>query len=237
MKPMKCKNAKFFLADKRFWLDLAAPNRCPFCNEIILWDEICCNECEKNLPYIDMKTCMRCGKANCICSEKLFYDRCVSIVWYDKNMQSSVVRFKVSSPDNFAEFFAEKLFIKLKEEGLTEFDAVSTAPMSKRQLKRRGYNQAAVLGKALAGLLEIPFDENLLIKKNDDIAQHTLNSAERFSHARKSFEFNFEKCVKDKKILFCDDIITTGSTFNACAEILKNNGAKFVCCAAACNTK
>ena len=107
MKIMKIKKSKFF--DKRFWLDFILPNRCAFCKEIIPWDKQTCESCLEKIPYIDKKLCKKCGKAGCICERGINYDAALSIAWYDDFMQSAVVKFKLSSPENFSLFFAEKI--------------------------------------------------------------------------------------------------------------------------------
>ena len=230
------KQSKFMLFDKRFWLDLLAPNRCPFCDEIIHYDKVCCDKCKENLPYIDRELCEKCGKALCVCESNISYDGCVSVVWYDDSMISPVVRFKTKTPDNFSHFFADRIVEKLKSKELTDFDLVTCTPSGKTSLKEKGFNHAGILGKCIAERRNLPFDDKLLLKNEDNYVQHTLDFEERAENAKKSFEFNTKKDVKGKRILLCDDIITTGSTLSACAEVLKANGAEFVSCAVACNT-
>ena len=230
------KQSKFMLFDKRFWLDLLAPNRCAFCNGIIEYDKVCCEDCREKLPYIDKELCDRCGKAECMCNENISYDGCVSVVWYDESMVSPVVRFKTKTPDNFSQFFAKELYKLLNNRGLTDFDLVTCTPSTKSKIKEKGFNQAAVLGGYIAKEMNLPFDDKVLVKYEDGGVQHTLNRQEREKNADKAFGFNSRKDVKGKKILLCDDIITPGSTFNACARILKERGAELVVCAAACNT-
>lgn len=228
--------SNFALFNKRFWLDLIAPNRCAFCDEIIDYKKLCCDKCRDNLPIIDRALCDKCGKASCVCDSCILYDGCVSVVWYDESMISPVVRYKTKTPDNFSEFFALEIVNKLKEKGNADFDIVTCTPIGKTAFKEKGFNHASVLGKKIAELLKLPYDDKLLIKTEDGFVQHTLGFEERAENAMKSFEFNTKKNVKNKKILLCDDIITTGSTLNACAKLLKDNGCEYVFCATACNT-
>ena len=224
------------LSDKRFWLDFLMPNRCAFCNEIIKWNKTSCETCEENLPYIDKELCEKCGKPVCICERGITYDRCVSVCWYDELMRKAVVNFKINSPENFSIFFANKLCEILRGKNITEFDLVTCVQMTKESLRLRGYNQAEELGRRIAEKLNVGFDKNILVKRKTNSSQHALTSDKRIENARKAYDFNFKKSVKGKKILLCDDVITTGSTLNACSDILKKNGAEFVVCASACNT-
>lgn len=221
---------------KDFLLDLIFPNRCFMCNNIILWDKTCCDECFKQIPFIDEKLCPKCGKANCVCNLNICYDKCFSIAWYDSVMKNAVVRFKRESPYNFSKFFGKELSKQILAENFS-FDIVTCTPMSKKSRKDRGYNQASYLAKVIANELDVKFDEKLLFKKDSKIHQHELGFDERMENAFKSFSFNDSKDVKGKRILLVDDIVTTASTLNSCARLLKNNGAKSVVCAVACNTK
>jgi len=130
-----------------------------------------------------------------------------------------------------------KIVDLLKSKNLTQFDLVTCTPIGKSAYKDKGFNHASVLGKCVAENLNLPFDDRILYKKKNVSVQHTLSYDERIKNASKSFSFNSKKDVKGMKILLCDDIITTGSTLNACAKLLKDNGAELVVCAVACNTK
>lgn len=231
---MKLTDCKFYI--RRFLLDLIMPNRCAFCNKVIGWKEYCCEQCEDKIPYIDEKLCERCGKANCICNDDLGYDKCFSVVWYDDFMKKAVMIYKIESPENFAAFFSDKICEILKKNNCTDFDVVTCTPMSESALRARGYNQAQELGKRIAKTLELPFDGKLLVKFDSKTSQHNLNMKSRKEYARKAFGSNDKKNVRGKSVLLCDDIITTGSTLDACGKILKSMGARCVIGVTACNT-
>ena len=225
-----------FIFDNRFWLDIIFPNRCAFCKEIIPWDDYSCESCAEKLPYIDKEICERCGKRICICeSAGICYDRCYSVVWYEESIRNAVVRFKTESPENFAGFFGEKLAEKILKDNLN-IDIVTSVPSSIKVLRQRGYNQASELGRKTAEYLKTPFYHNLLSKKNSAVKQHDLSMKERAEYVKGLYNFSGNVSVKGKSILLCDDIITTGSTLNACAAVLKENGARSVICAVAANT-
>lgn len=231
---MKQQKSKYL--DKRFWLDFIMPNRCMCCNKIIVWNENCCEECRNNLPYIDMDICKKCGFTPCICSEDIAYDRFFTVVWYDKKMRNVVVRFKEDNPDNFSDFFSELLCQQIKSEKL-DIDIVTCVPMSESSLRKRGYNQAEVLSEYISKGLGVKLQTDILVKNDTRMSQHTLDSQGRETNAYKAFSFSDRVSVNGKNILICDDIMTTGSTLNVCAKILKSNGAGKVYCATACKTK
>ena len=82
---------------------------------------------------------------------------------------------------------------------------------------------AQVLGKEL----NIPVDTDALIRSRDTVPQKELNINERRNNLKNAFKIK-ENVIEYKKILLVDDIYTTGSTIDACAEALRQAGAKEV---------
>lgn len=108
-------------------------------------------------------------------------------------------------------------------------------PSTKRSL--RGYNQAERIAGFAAKRLGKPLTKDLLIHKLNSFEQHTLNYNERQKNAELVFKINSDnRDICGKRILLCDDVVTTGATMNMCAELLKSIGAKDVCGAAICST-
>ena len=111
-------------------------------------------------------------------------------------------------------------------EQIKKYDIIIPVPISKKRLKERGYNQSALIAKEIANYLKIEYNEKVLIKIKDNIAQSILEGKDRELNVKDVYKVkDFEK-IKNKKILVIDDIYTTGSTVNECSRILKINGAK-----------
>ncbi|MEP2936304.1 MAG: ComF family protein [Gilvibacter sp.] len=102
------------------------------------------------------------------------------------------------------------------------FDAIVIVPVSKRTLKKRGYNQVAKFGHKLSKTLQVPVAKNLLLKENGRTSSVFLS---KLARAAKPAHFYLNpKAVRTdyKHILLVDDLITTGATLEACAkELLK----------------
>lgn len=108
-------------------------------------------------------------------------------------------------------------------------DFVCAVPLTRRERRRRGYNQSALFGRALAKFLGLPYRE-ALIKPRDIPPQRTLRAVQRRENVRGAFRAR--RPLHGETVLLADDIATTGATLSACAEALRTAGAGRVLCAA-----
>jgi ComF family protein len=95
------------------------------------------------------------------------------------------------------------------------------APSYEAKNDSRGFNHVEEMFKPL----RLPLLKAL--KKTSDVKQASLNFAERQKIGER-LAFCEDVSVAGKKILFVDDLITTGATAKACCTLLKEHGAKKV---------
>lgn len=205
---------------KKIISDIFFPNRCPFCNSFIKWDSLCCDKCREELPYID-------GNYHNNCSKDSPYNKLFCCFYYKDSVKKSLLALKESKASNTCSFFATILSQKIKYNNYT-YDYIMPVPMSKKKKRFRGYNQSEVLARELSYLLGIPFLDNVLTKNDSVKEQHSLTKNERQEFAEKSFTINNKLNIKNKKILLCDDIYTTGSTVKQCTSLLLSAGVSNV---------
>ena len=221
---------------KRSLFELLWPNRCPGCNAFIGPDKVVCDACGENMILEHDAVCRRCGKVGCICAKKqLHYDRALAACAYDKDTIPAIIRMKQSQNTNFAAFTARILAERLRH-GIDfgEIDCVMPVPMHPSKERLRGYNQAALIAKEIAALLELPYREDVLYKEKTGKAQHELTAAERAKNVDSFHIYDID--LSGLRILLCDDVLTTGNTMDRCAFLLKQQGAAAVIAAAAATT-
>ena len=102
------------------------------------------------------------------------------------------------------------------------FDVLVPVPMSRAKERKRGYNQAERLARALSRRIDVKC-ELLLTKRGERATQSLLPRAERAKNVRGAFEGSPRS--KGRSVLLVDDICTTGETLRACASELLRAGA------------
>ena len=115
----------------------------------------------------------------------------------------------------------------VKNEVFYSADVIIPVPLHKKRLKQRGYNQSTSFAEGLAQKLNAVVDDTSLIRTRATETQTKKGRFTRFENMQEVFIVIDPEKLKNKHILLVDDIVTTGSTLEACAvELLKIEGIK-----------
>jgi len=124
-----------------------------------------------------------------------------------------------------ARYFSQRLAAYLNTANpFGSYEAITYVPMSRRDRRRRGFNQAQLLAEGLGRQVGIPVCKTLA-KVRATSAQAALHAQERRSNLRDAFQLIRSGT---EKVLLVDDIYTTGSTVQECALTLKSGGYEAV---------
>lgn len=108
------------------------------------------------------------------------------------------------------------------------YDAILPIPIDRLKLMKRHFNQAEVLATLLAPWLTPPIRNSILVKRHTVPSQTSLSQVERSINVYGSFKLKCPAKVRGRSFLLLDDVLTTGSTANEAARLLKLHGAKRV---------
>lgn len=108
-----------------------------------------------------------------------------------------------------------------------EFDILVPVPLHPKRLRRRGYNQSALLAENLGQLIGALVAKDVLLQRRNIPSQTQLSGKERRRNVIGAFECRDRK-LRGKRVLLIDDVCTTGATLDACAVTLKEAGAAAV---------
>jgi ComF family protein len=116
----------------------------------------------------------------------------------------------------------------LKSSGFfKEIDLIIPVPLHPSKKRQRGFNQSDFISRGISETSGIPMDPDLLVRKTVTKTQTRKSRYDRWTNVQDIFRVTDQGRLKDMHILLVDDVITTGSTIEACAnEILKAENAK-----------
>lgn len=218
------------------------PERCAFCGEVIpAGTELCpaCRE-EERLWRIRPPVCPFCGRetAGCICGRhRRLFERCVSAYSYCGAVRKGILRLKRQAKPDAVRFFADRMTEVIRREyGQTRFDGIVPVPLSRMALKKRGYDPNLWLAQELSKRLAVPVTAGL-VKLYETRPQKELCARERSGNLLGAFDWRGDPSPEGRRFLLVDDVVTTGSTLEECAKMLKIYGAVQVLAASAAATR
>jgi len=109
--------------------------------------------------------------------------------------------------------------------GLPETDVLIPVPLHHKRLRKREFNQSALISKQIAEKLKSRLLLDCLVKVRDTLPQVGLRYKARVKNIKGAFKVSNNELIKDKRIILVDDVVTTGATIRECSRTLKKAGA------------
>ncbi|HTR81319.1 MAG TPA: phosphoribosyltransferase family protein [Bacteroidota bacterium] len=118
-------------------------------------------------------------------------------------------------------------------------DAIVPIPLHRLKQRERGYNQSEFICRGISSILYKPVLPALVRRSKETVSQTHLTAEERKMNVGDAFDISLKEkqFVRGKTFVIVDDVITTGSTIQAVARVLKHTGAKRVIAASAALAK
>ncbi len=227
---------KLWQTAQQLLLQLLFPRRCPVCDGIVRpFGAKICPECRKKWRPVSEPWCMKCGKklrarqelcADCRSRTHVF-ERGRALYEY-RDVAPAIYRMKYGGRREYAEFFGEEAARRLADfVRQVQPDVLVPIPLHRKRMRKRGYNQAALIAKAMGKALGVPVREKMLLRIKNTAPLKAQNPEERQNNLKKAFIID-QNDVKLKTILLVDDIYTTGSTMDEAARVCRAAGAAHV---------
>jgi ComF family protein len=146
---------------------------------------------------------------------------------YQNEIEKLVHRFKFRSDLAAGRLLGKLLARRLKTLGVGRPDVMMPVPLHPRRLLLRGFNQSALLCRDLAAEMKgLPWI-NGLKRVRDTATQIHLPADRRVANVRGAFKLDLLPAAT-RTVALVDDVMTTGSTLNECARILRSVGVERV---------
>lgn len=219
------------------WLNFAHrvlfPPRCVLCEAPGFDGQDICAGCLDDLPLVDA-SCRRCAlplpAANgvSLCGSCLdnppAFDRTLALCTYAPPVDFMIQQLKFSGELHFAPVLGGLLANQFAT--CMAPDTVLPVPLHLSRLRERGFNQAVELARPLARGLRVPLDTRSCRRTRATAAQSGMSRTGRQTNIRQAFEI--VRPFRASRVALIDDVMTTGSTVNELARVLKRNGAQEV---------
>jgi ComF family protein len=221
------KLAQTYLAD---FAALLFPQLCPACGEsLIAGQHTICTDCRFSLPFTNFHL----QPDNIVARQfwgKVKIEGAYALYYFAKGgkVQNLMHHFKYRGMQQIGVVLGNIASGQLtKNDIFKTVDIIIPVPLHKKRLKQRGYNQSACFAKGLVEKLSATVDETSLVRIKATETQTHKSRFSRFENMQEVFVVNDAEKLKNKHILLVDDVVTTGSTLEACAsQLLKIEGVK-----------
>jgi competence protein ComFC len=223
--------SRFYKASWKF-IDILFPPCCAGCGK---WGERYCQDCFVNTKIIKSNICQSCGEPliqayGAICerckSSEIFFTAVRSWALFEDPLKQAIHNLKYQRNIGLGEVLAAPLADYLVDCDW-RIDLITAVPLDQRRQKERGFNQSVLLARPLGWISNIPFYERAVMRVRNTRPQVGLSREERGENMDGAFKSEAE-IVNGKNVLVIDDVITTGSTLNACSKALIESGADHV---------
>jgi ComF family protein len=211
------------------FIGLFYPNLCLGCEQKLYKNEknLCLN-CLMQLPLTNYHQ----TKENII--EKRFYGRAEiqhasTFLYFEKEIitQKLLHAVKYWGRKELGEQLGALFGSQLVNSHFSEVDMIIPVPLHPNRLRRRGYNQSEWIAKGIAKTMQKPLLNNVLKRVIENPTQTSKGVYERWENTTGIFESENSDLIENKHLLLVDDVLTTGSTLEACIiPLQKSQGVK-----------
>jgi ComF family protein len=214
-----------YLAD---FVSLLFPELCPACQASLMANEyIICLDCRYNLPYTNFHL----QTDNIVAQQfygKIKIEAAYALYYFNKGgkVQNLMHHFKYKGMQKIGDLLGNIAGAHLIENPIfNTADLIIPVPLHKSRFKERGYNQSACFANGLAQKLNAVVEHDNLHRMVATATQTHKSRFARFENMQEVFLVTHPERLVNKHVLLVDDIVTTGSTLEACGiELLKVPG-------------
>ena len=211
------------------FLNLIFPPMCLACDGVLLYNESdLCSDCLVSLPPFDLSIDVQRQSLLDKFYGLIPFRNFFTMYYFSKKgrVQQLLHKLKYS--------YQPEAIIRLGHFLATNFDLgdyegidiIVPVPLYKRRHRVRGYNQSALLAAGISQVIDKPVVTDILIRDVPTKTQTGKSRQERWDSMHDVFTLNplSKAIIKGKDILLVDDLVTTGATLAACAQVLLKRG-------------
>ncbi|MGV6850780.1 MAG: double zinc ribbon domain-containing protein [bacterium] len=206
-------------------------HRCVLCSEPCSLDKSICSSCQHDFPH-NQSCCHQCAiplsnSQDQLCGDCLkhppAFDHAYIPLIYTFPVASMVSQFKYSAKYHYGKALAKQLNQQLKSKQFT-CDWLIPVPLHKQRFLERGFNQSELIARDIQATCSASLQTKQLRRIRHTEPQAGLSAVERRRNLKAAF-CCLNKLPENLHVGLVDDVVTTGTTANTLAKLLKKNGA------------
>lgn len=213
-------------------LNPALPDICFLCGDRAVHKRNLCVPCRRDLPSIH-GPCLQCGREimdGCLCPACTVnppgYDRLIASHRYNYPVTVLIKSLKYRKNIEIARELGLELAKTVALEVRSLPEALLPVPLHPLRIMERGFNQALEIARVISKGLRLPVDDTLIKRTHHTLPQYKLGPKERRKNLHGAFKLT--RAPGYRSVALVDDIVTTGTTVNEIAGLLKRSGLKSV---------
>jgi ComF family protein len=216
-------------------LDFALPPRCGGCGTIVDQVDSFCAGCWKQLEFLGPGGCLRCGLpleateaetcAACLARPPRL-DRIRAAVAYGDISRGIAIRLKYGRKVALARTMSRYMQPLVGE--LPRDSVLVPVPLHRWRLWGRGFNQSAIVARDLSRRTGLPVSVDALRRTRSTPPLKGMGMRQRRRTVAGAFRARRPSELRGRTVVLIDDVLTTGSTAEACARALRKAGASRV---------
>lgn len=221
----------------RSCMDILFPPGCTVCGARLSGDEqgSFCPECRPGIRRLVPPLCRICGievggadGCSPLCGECLRrpppYSIARSVVRYEREIQQLVHKLKYSGDLSVLPGISE-LIGRHDMSEFADVDCIVVVPLHLKRLRRRGFNQAAVLAGLFFADRRSLIKADWLVRTRNTVPQTKLGRTARRKNLRGAFGARVTSNFPGAMVCLVDDVFTTGTTVRECSQVILQKGA------------
>ncbi len=209
----------------RDFLGLFFPDICYSCgNSLYSNENVICTRCSLHMPETNFHS----DPENPVA--RVFWGRvqleaATALYFYKKGgaVQKLIHQLKYQGHQEIGIYLGNLLGSEMKHQGRYQTaDCIVPIPLHRRKKKKRGFNQAELIGRGISQAMGIPVDTASVIRRTPTDTQTKKARYTRWENVSEIFEVADPSALEGNHIVVVDDVITTGATMEACLQALSS---------------
>jgi ComF family protein len=211
------------------FLQFFFPDLCVACGQILNKQEkVLCAQCFYHIPRTDFHKDLE-NPVSQLFWGRVKIEHTGSFFYFNKGSiyQPLIHKLKYSGRRDIGVEMGKAYGSELRKTVFASADMIIPVPLHPKKLKKRGYNQSEMIARGLSLSLSLPVNTSFLYRGESTETQTRKSRFDRFRNVEGKFLIRDGEGLEGKHVLLADDVVTTGSTLEACASaVLEVRGTK-----------